>query len=57
VALFVFLAGAAGAGVVAADFGAGADWLWRLGLGCARLILQILLLALLLAAKLARDIR
>ena len=51
-AFFVFFAGAAGAGVVAAYFGGGADWLWWFGLGCAGLILQILLLALLFAFEL-----
>ena len=53
VAFFVFFSGAAGAGVVAAYFCGGADWLWRFGLGCAGLILQVFLLALLLAVELA----
>ena len=51
-AFFVFFAGAAGAGVVAAYFGGGADWFWWFGLGCTGLILQILLLALLFAFEL-----
>jgi hypothetical protein len=49
VAFFVFFAGAAGAGIVAAYFCCGADWLGRFGLGGAGLVLQILLLALLFA--------
>jgi hypothetical protein len=49
VAFFVFFAGAAGAGVVTAYFGAGADGLGRFGLGGAGLVLQIFLLALLFA--------
>jgi hypothetical protein len=57
VAFFVFFAAAAGTGIVAADFGCGADGLGRFGLRCAGLILQILLLALLFAIELARDIR
>ena len=56
VAFFVFFAGAAGAGVVAADFGGGADGFGRFGLACAGLILQILLLALLFAIELARNV-
>src|SRR5258706_12169524 len=55
VTFFVFFAGAAGAWVVAADFCAGANWLGRFGLRGAGLILQIFLLALLLALELARD--
>src|ERR1700676_1817792 len=57
VALFVFFAGAAGAGVVAADFCAGAYGLRGFGLRGAGLILQIFLLALLFALKLARYFR
>src|SRR6267154_139694 len=57
VAFFVFFAGAAGAWIVAAYFSAGADWLGRFGLRGAGLILQILLLALRLALRLARDFR
>jgi hypothetical protein len=56
VAFFVFFAAATGARVVAADFGSGADWFGRFGLGCAGLILQVLLLALLFAIELARYI-
>src|SRR5258708_26409731 len=56
VAFFVFFAGAAGTWVVAADFCAGANWLRRFGLRGAGLILQIFLLALLLALELARDL-
>ena len=56
VAFFVFFAGAAGAGIVAADFGGGADGLGRFGLGGAGLILQVLLLALLFAIELARNV-
>src|ERR1700744_4244826 len=56
VAFFVFFAAAAGAGVVAADFGGGADGLGRFDLGGAGLILQVLLLALLFAIELARDV-
>ncbi len=48
-ALLVFLARAAGAGVIAANFGAGADGLGSLGLGGTGLILQLLLRAALLA--------
>jgi hypothetical protein len=43
--LFVFLATAAWARIVAADFGAGAYRLWSFGLGSPGLILQLLLLA------------
>src|SRR5258708_38438870 len=56
VTFFVFFAGAAGAWVVAADFCAGTDWLGRFGLRGAGLILQIFLLALLLALELARGL-
>src|ERR1700735_100069 len=56
VAFFVFFAAAAGAGVVAADFGGGADGFGWFGLGGAGLILQVLLLALLFAIELARDV-
>src|ERR1700737_3637492 len=56
VAFFVFFAGAAGTLVVAADFCAGANWPGRFGLRGAGLILQIFLLALLLALELARDL-
>src|SRR5580693_1601684 len=49
VAFFVFFAGAAGAGIVAAYFCACTDGLWRFGLLGARLVLQFFLLALLLA--------
>ena len=56
VAFFVFFAGAAGTGVVAADFGAGAHRFGRLGLRGAGLILQILLVALLFTFQLSRDI-
>ena len=56
VAFFVFFAGAAGAGIVAADFGAGADGFWRFGLRGAGLILQVFLLALLFAFELARYV-
>ena len=52
-AFFVFFAGAAGARVVAAYFCAGAYGLGRFGLRGAGLILQIFLLALLLALELA----
>ena len=55
-AFFVFLAGAARAGIVAAYFRAGADWFWGFGLRCAGLILQIFLLALLFAFELAGDV-
>src|SRR5712672_4283251 len=55
VAFFVFFAGAAGAWVVAAYFGAGADGLGGFGLRGAGLILQIFLLALLFALELASD--
>ena len=55
VAFFVFFAGAAGARIVAADFGAGADGLGRLGLGRASLILHFLFLALLLAFHFAGE--
>jgi hypothetical protein len=57
VAFFVFFAGAARAGVVAADFCAGADWLGRFGLSGAGLILQIFLLALLFSLELACYLR
>src|ERR1700739_4999455 len=57
VAFFVFFAGAAGTGVVAADLCGGAYGLWRFGLSGAGLILQILLLALLFALELARYFR
>src|SRR6267142_5892632 len=57
VAFFVFFAGAAGAWIVAAYFGAGSDWLGRFRLRGAGLILQIFLLALLFALELARDFR
>src|SRR5580698_6927681 len=55
VAFFVFLAGAAGAGVVAAYFGAGADGFGGFGLRGAGLILQFFLLALLLALHFASE--
>src|SRR6267378_203426 len=57
VAFFVFFAGAAGAWIVAAYFGAGAYGLRRFGLRGAGLILQIFLLALLFALELASDFR
>src|SRR5712692_2832029 len=57
VAFFVFFAGAAGAWIVAAYFGAGSDWLGRFGLGGSGLILQIFLLALLAALDLSGDFR
>jgi hypothetical protein len=53
VAFFVFFAGAAGAGVVAAYFCAGADGFWSFGLCGAGLILQLFLLALLFALHFA----
>src|SRR5258708_32321747 len=56
VTFFVFFAGAAGAWVVAADFCAGTDWLGRFGLRGAGLVLEIFLVALLLALELARDL-
>jgi hypothetical protein len=56
VAFFVFFAGAAGAGIVAAYFCGSTDWLWWFGLGGTGLILQIFLLALLLAVELARYV-
>ena len=43
--LLVLLPGAAGTGIVAADFAAAAEGLWRFGLSRTGLILQILLLA------------
>jgi hypothetical protein len=55
VAFFVFFAGAAGTGIVAAYFGAGADGLGRFGLRGAGLILQIFLLALLASLDLSGD--
>src|SRR5580700_6371994 len=55
VAFFVFLAGAAGAGIVSADLGACADRLWRFGLRWPCLVLQLFLLALLLALHFARE--
>ena len=55
VAFFVFFAGAAGAGIVTADFCAGANGLGRLGLRGASLILQFFFLALMLALHLARE--
>src|SRR5580658_7802194 len=55
VAFFVFFAGAAGAGVVAAYFGAGADGFGGFGLRGAGLVLQFFLLALLLALHLAGE--
>jgi len=57
VAFFVFSAGAAGAWIVAAYFGAGSDWFGRFRLRGAGLILQIFLLALLLALELAGYFR
>src|SRR5258706_4111576 len=57
VAFFVFVAGAAGAWIVAAYFGAGSDWLGRFRLRGAGLILQIFLLALLFALELAGYFR
>ena len=56
VAFFVFFAGAAGARVVAADFGAGADGLGGFGLRGACLILQLFLLALLFAFHIAGEV-
>ena len=56
VAFFVFLAAAAGTGIVAADFGRGANRFWRLGLSGARLVLQVLLLALLFPIELASNV-
>ena len=56
VAFLVFFAAAAGAGIIAADFGGGAHGFWRFGLGGAGLILQVLLLALLFAIELARYV-
>ena len=53
----VFFAGAAGAGIVAADFSARAYWLGRFRLRRTRLILQIFLLALLTTFDLTRDLR
>ena len=53
-AFFVFFTGAAGAWVVATDFRASSYGLGRFGLRGAGLILQIFLLALLLALELAR---
>src|SRR5262249_24980670 len=55
VAFLVFFAGAAGAGIVAADFGAGADGLGRFGLSGAGLVLQFLFLALLTALHVAGE--
>src|SRR6266446_1505624 len=57
VALFVLLAGAAGARFVAADLGAGAHGLGRFGLRGTGLILQIALVALLAALDFARNAR
>src|SRR5713101_2485788 len=57
VAFLVFFAGAARTGIIAADFGAGADGLGRFGLRGAGLILQIFLLALLAALDLPGDFR
>src|ERR1700729_4545646 len=54
-AFFVFLAGAAGAGVVAAYFCAGPDRFWRFSLRGAGLILQLFLLTLLLALHFAGE--
>ena len=54
-AFLVFFAGAAGAGVVAADFGAGANGLGGFGLGGAGLILKILFVALLTALHIASE--
>ena len=54
-AFLVFLAGAAGTGIVPADFGAGANGLRRFGLGGSCLVLQLFLLALLLAFHFARK--
>jgi hypothetical protein len=53
VAFFVFFAGAAGAGIVAAYFGAGTDGFGGFGLGWAGLILQFFLLPFLLALHFA----
>src|SRR3954463_1793664 len=50
---FIFFAAAAGAGIVASDFGAGANGLGSFGLRRARLILELLLLALLAALDFA----
>jgi hypothetical protein len=55
VALFVFFARAAGAGVVAADFGACADRLWCFDGRRASLKLEILLLAFLALLDGARE--
>src|SRR5580693_3176255 len=55
VAFFVFFTGAAGAGVVAAYFGAGANGFGGFGLGGAGLVLQFFLLAFLLALHLAGE--
>jgi hypothetical protein len=55
VAFFVFFAGAAGAWIVSAYLGACADRLWRFGLRWPRLVLQLFLLALLLALHFARE--
>src|SRR5260370_15620275 len=57
VVFFVFFAGAAGTGIVAADFGASTHGLRRFGLRGAGLILQIFLLALLAALDLPGDFR
>src|SRR5580692_10998261 len=54
-AFFVFLAGAAGAGVVATYFCAGPDRFWRFSLRGAGLILQLFLLTLLLALHFAGE--
>src|ERR1700733_10824030 len=53
VAFFVFFAAAARTGIVAADFGGGADGVWRFGLGGAGLVLQVMLLGLLFAVELS----
>src|SRR5882724_10545016 len=57
VALFVFFAGATGARIVAANFGASAHGLRRLSLCRAGLILQFFFLALLFAFHCARERR
>src|ERR1700728_5022372 len=56
VALLVFLAGSAGAGVVAAHFGTGPDGFWRLRLRRSGLKLQVFLLSALALFDLFRLI-
>jgi len=55
-AFFVFLAGAAGARIIAADLSSCANRLGRLGLRGSCLVLQISLLALLFALELAGHV-